>query len=289
MLAASWSGIPAAVASNITGVQVSPDAKQIMIKGDGPLGKHSAFVINQPHRLVVDFDAAGLAPIPARIKVNRDSINEIRLGRVNSRSRVVADFGDYPVPPFKIHLQGHLVVIALSDGPAPPARVAKPSPPSSAAVNAPHKPTAAARPANASAVSGKGAGMLIRSSGIKDGQVFVELADRRDPKRLYRLAIDCDLASHRIRQATLSDSSGAVRRFEVADVNATSDGPQEKGQLAVGPRKEGMSQAAAGTRSTKYQWGLPNVENKEPQGQEISLKSPFRFDDSETLPRVSAR
>jgi len=289
VVAASWGELPMAYASNITAVQVSPDARQIMIKGDGPLGKHSAFVINQPYRLVVDFDAAGLGPLPRRTKINGNPINEVRLGTVNSRSRVVADFGENPVPPFKIHLRGNLVVIALDDWPSSTARVGTaPRPlPSSAKIS--DKPSARPRLAKASPKAEERTGLVIRTSGTKDSLVYVELADRSDPSRVYRLAIDCDLGARRIRHATLSDKAGTVRRFELAAVNPRQDSQQEESKPIVGPRREGTPQAVTTTKRPKYQWGLPTVENNEIPDQQLSSKSPFHSDDSTVLTRVSSR
>jgi len=288
-LAAGWSGALAAEIPNITGVQVSPDARQIMIKGDGPLGKHSAFVISHPHRLVVDFEAAGLGAVSAKTKIHEGPINEIRMGKVNSRSRVVADFGDNAVPPFKIHFQGNVVVIALGDGPSSAARGGTISAPSPVVARALNKPRAGARSAKTSLQVDKHSGMTIKTSGIKDSLVFMELADKSNPKRVYRLAISCDLGARQIRHATLSDDSGAVRRFELAGVNLPRASRGETNEPVVGPRKEGESQAGNPGKRTRYHWGLPNVERKEPQDELLSSKSPFDSDDSQIMTRVSAR
>jgi len=289
VLAASWSGALAAEVPNITGVQVSPDARQIMIKGDGPLGKHSAFVISRPHRLVVDFEAAGLGAVPAKTKIHEGPINEIRMGRVNSRSRVVADFGDNAVPPFKIHLQGNLVVIALGDRPSSAARAGTISTPSPVVARALNKPRPGARSTKTPLQVDKNSGMTIKTSGIKDSLVFMELADKGNPKRVYRLAISCDLGARQIRHATLSDDSGAVRRFELAGVNSPRASQEETSGPVVGPRREGKSQAVSPGKRTKYHWGLPNVERKEPQDQLLGSRSPFHSDDPQIMTRVSAR
>ena len=289
VVAASWSELPEAHASNITAIQVSPDARQIMIKGDGPLGKHSAFVINQPYRLVVDFDLAGLGPLPRRTKINGSPINEVRLGTVNSRSRVVADFGETPVPPFKIHLRGNLVVIAMDDWPSSTARFGTATRPSRSAGRISDKPSPRLLSAKASPKAEERTGLVIKTSGTKDSLVYMELVDRTDPKRVYRLAIDCDLAGRRIRHATLSDKSGAVRRFELAAADPHQDSQQGKSKPIVGPRRQGTGQAVTTTKRPKYQWGLPNVEKNGPQDQQLSSKSPFQSDDSAALARVSSR
>ncbi|MBI4964896.1 MAG: AMIN domain-containing protein [Desulfomonile tiedjei] len=292
LLAAFWSEAPAANPANVTGVQVSPDFRQIMIKGDGPLGKHTAFVINQPYRLVVDFDDAGIGrEVPARTKIGGDLINEIRLGKVNSRIRVVADFGENPVPAFKVHRQGNLVVVALDNRTASIPRTGTGSTPAPVALRVSQKAETVARSTKAPSPPKveKPSGMAIKTSGVKDGLIFVELADRGDPKRVYRLSIDLDSAASRIQHATLSDNSGNVQRFAPGADKPIPGGQEEKAKSAAGPRREGLSQTTDATKRIKYHWGLPSVEPKEPYDQQVSSRSPFQVGDRSVETRVSAR
>ncbi len=148
-----------AEAANITSVQVAPDLKQITIRCDGPIGRHSAFVIRQPFRLVVDLESTGLGNIPRRISVARNPVSEIRIGYANSRARVVVDFGGHPVPSFKIYKQNNSLVVNLGIG----AAMSQASPARKPAVDlrkAPPQPKVtaagpAARKADSSAVSGE--------------------------------------------------------------------------------------------------------------------------------------
>ena len=113
LLMANYGPAWAAESANITSVQVAPDLKQISIKCDGPVGKHSAFVIQKPYRLVLDMESTGLGKIPTKINVGRNPLNEIRLGYANSRARVVMDFGDNPVPSFKVDKQSNGILVSL--------------------------------------------------------------------------------------------------------------------------------------------------------------------------------
>ncbi|MGB6066534.1 MAG: AMIN domain-containing protein, partial [Desulfomonilaceae bacterium] len=125
-LIAAYSPVWGVEAANITSVQVAPDLKQITITCDRPIGRHSAFVIRQPFRLVVDLESTGLGNIPRRINVARNPLSEIRVGYANSRARVVVDFGEHPVPPFKVYEQNNSLVVCLGIGvailPVSPAR-----------------------------------------------------------------------------------------------------------------------------------------------------------------------
>lgn len=287
LVAATCNYALAVDSGRITDVRVSSDLKQVLIRGDGPLGKHSAFVINQPYRLVMDFDSAGLGELPAKIRIDKGPIGEIRLGKVNSRSRVVLDFGSNPVPPYKVLHQGNFMVITLGEGVAPIPRGGVAIKP----LHVASKPSSNVKAANSAKVPARSespSGMSITTSGVKDNLIFMELADRNDPKRVYRVAIDFDVKANVIRHATLSDHAGNIQRFELAPRDsATRD--EDKPKAAAGPRREVTSADLGATDKPKYHWGLPSVERKEAQEQRVSSGSPFHFDDFTLRPRVSAR
>ncbi len=180
----------AAESANITSVQVAPDLKQISIKCDGPVGKHSAFVIQKPYRLVLDLDSTGLGKIPPKINVGRNPLNEIRLGYANSRARVVMDFGDHPVPSFKVDKQSNGILVSL--GVKAGAWQPRPAPkPAAQLQRNPVQPKAVApAPAPQKADSSK---VSVKTAGVTDDLIFVELASKKDPKRTYRVVIDVDV------------------------------------------------------------------------------------------------
>lgn len=109
----SFGKIASANAPEITAVQVAPDVSSVIIKSDGPLGKHSSFVIDKPFRLVIDFEDTSVGKLQGKIRVDRGAISEIRLGYHNNRARVVFDFGENPVPAYQIEKKGDLCVVAL--------------------------------------------------------------------------------------------------------------------------------------------------------------------------------
>ncbi len=307
-----WHGTAAGM-GNITAVQVMPNMRGIIIRCDGSLGKHTTAVFQQPSRLVVDFETTMLGKVPTRIRVNEDPIQEIRLGYSNSRARVVVDFGNRPVPRFKVE-QGHsMMVIALDKGVpmsaqdrvtsaagaasvpaeafrAPPLAPTTPQAPAAARPVAPAhsaSPTPAhhaAPRAPALPKSVSGSPVMVKTSGIKENLVFVELADRKNPKRSCRLVIDLDPASFHVRNVTLSDVEGNLKLFQVAETAAprvTEVSPR----TGVGPRR--MSASASGAASPvkkKLQWGTPAAQPGQEQDPRLR-GAPGRLQEFHLRPR----
>lgn len=270
----------------ITAVQVAPDFSSITIRSDGQLGKHSAFVIDRPYRLVVDFESTGLGKLQGKIRVDKGPMNEIRLGYNNNRARVVVDFGDTPVPAYQIERKDNLAVIALGKAQGTPTprpassapktqTVAKPSPvappdaPShqdgSRSEPAPAQPSPTptrpeASPSGAPAVEKDNSSVSIKDAGVRNNLVFVELVDRKDPKVTYRLIVDLDMDDLNIRSASLSDSRGKLKKFEFLKSETelmSSAGAGTKG--VVGPRKQFTASEPPGSRDNKYQWGESSI------------------------------
>ncbi|MGC8907166.1 MAG: AMIN domain-containing protein [Desulfomonilaceae bacterium] len=235
-----WPGLGAADQGEISSVQVAPDLSSISIYSQGSLGKHTAFVIDRPYRLVIDFDSATIGNTKTRIRVERPPINEIRLGYHQNRARVVIDFGENPAPPYRIERNGDVVIVSLGKAPALPPSQARPKPestpkkpspkpPERAAAHqdvvkpAPEPPPPAVEPppsavapaAPPEAAQNGDSGIVVKHAGIKSNLVYVELVDKNDPRISYRLIVDLDLEGLKMRSASLSDAKGNIRKFHV--------------------------------------------------------------------------
>ena len=281
ILAGQASAQAGAEGLNIIGVQPSHDLKHIKIKFSGQVGRHTAYVVERPYRLVMDFEATGLGKVPPRIKVDRGPIREIRLGSTSSRARVVVDFGENPVPPFNLSTHQELVVVtlgktepALGRSDTSPEPILSVPPPISGSVASPGAvPADHVRSAKADSL------LSVKGAGITDDLIFVELADRRDPRRIYRLVVDFDYQSLLLRKATLSDSQGNLKRFDFASDVAPAVAPREISNLSAGPRKT-WAAAASGSHAKHVpksgsQWSgsgtnpvQPTVIQKRPVNQE---------------------
>ena len=48
----------------------------------------------------------------------------------------------------------------------------------------------------------------VKTAGVTDDLIFVELASKKDPSATYRLVIDVDVEALQVKQATVSDAQG---------------------------------------------------------------------------------
>lgn len=259
----------------ITGLRVLPDGNAIVIESEGRVGRHSAFVIKNPFRLVVDFDSTAPATAPGRMKGQGDRIREIRVGYANSRTRMVVDFGDRPVPAFKVDRADGRIFLALGNGvpasdiPVKPKSPARPQ-------NRTHtdeKPSP--RPSSASPV----AGLTVKNAGVRDKLVFLELADRKDTRNSYRLVIDLDTRAMVVKNATMSDEKGNVKRFELAAQVSEGESSSAEGTVAIrGPRRHVQEDGSNKGIKPKYKWGMPAVEQRGPAAARSAESGPFRLE-----------
>jgi len=97
----------------ISGVQFDSRGNTLVIDTKGAVGKHLARVIGRPNRLIVDFADMGVGKVPPKIAGAKKDIHEVRVGKKNSKARVVVDFRDRPVPPFKIIREENRVLVTF--------------------------------------------------------------------------------------------------------------------------------------------------------------------------------
>jgi AMIN domain len=278
---ANYGSAWAAESANITSVQVAPDLKQISIRCDGPVGKHSAFVIQKPYRLVLDMESTGLGKIPPKINVGRNPLNEIRVGYANSRARVVMDFGDNPVPSFKIDKQSNSILVSLGVK----AGAWQPRPSAKPAAQLPRNPVqpkaVAPVPTPQKAKTSK---VSVKTAGVTDDLIFVELASKNDPKRTYRLVIDLDVEELQVRQATVSDAQGHLKRFDLASSKSGNETAVPSINPSVGPRRTAGPTAASSVDHPKFKWGVQAGEKRPRETAKLNAGPPIRVERFEPQP-----
>jgi hypothetical protein len=247
---------------NISEVHVSPDSRHITIRSDGPLGRHTDFVIGNPNRLVIDFGESGLLKAPRRIRVSTDLVKEIRLGYFGSGARLVIDFGAHAVPHYRIlDESAHVVVVLEGKGPSEVPGSPKGKAPK---VLAKRPSTPATPTADERALTKKKPSIAIKSANVTDDLVVLELADAKDSKRSCRLVLEVDVERLQVRRATVSDLKGVLKRCDVSEERAaaaTWEGPSGTGR---GPRKESSAGEVREGSGQPYKWGLPAVKAREP-------------------------
>ena len=266
--------------AKITDVQARPDLKGITVKIQGPVGKHSAFVIERPYRLVLDIESTGLGNLPGKVQVGKAGIKEIRVGSVNQKGRVVVDFGDNPVPPFSIDRTTDSLNISLgsvSESPLPRA----------AAESSRLKSQVHAKQAGPQVVERKGKSfsrlllgrnsrLLVRSAGVEDNLVYVELGEIGNPASSCRLVIDYDKKNQEISGASVSDSHGLLKKFQLVsgDMEAV-----RMTRTKAGPRKQLEAQGDRNVPSRKFKWGLQSSKAPENSVPKMSSKSPLKMEE----------
>ncbi len=105
----------AAPAGEMTNVNFEPDKKRLVISTKGSVGKHTARVIGQPNRLVMDIESLTVGKVPHKINGSKADVHEIRVGTFKSNARIVMDFRDLPVPPFNVVRSEDKILVTFGD------------------------------------------------------------------------------------------------------------------------------------------------------------------------------
>lgn len=269
-------GGAAAESGRIAAVRIAPDLANLELALDGQIGRHLTHVLNSPNRLVIDFESAVLGKLPARIKVGRGSVNEIRLGQHDSRARLVIDFGQNRVPRFNVLRQKHSVMIDLRNGQTmgtqyaanstatPAVRTVRPTMPSSGAMPGEKKESR----------------VSVTQAGVTDDGVVMELADRKEPKKAYRLNIDLDKNTLEVNRASLSDAAGNLNQSRLMPSQAAVP-VMTAGSLrpSVGPKKDWENSAAQPERRSQFKWGARTSGPSNSEKPRVISKGPFKMNE----------
>lgn len=279
LLADGAVGTPSGI---LTDVQPAKDGKRIIVRHEGEIGKHAAFVIEQPHRLVIDFSGTSLGKAPRKINVNGNGIREIRLGQTPSRARVVMDFGSNPVPAFRIKRMDGAVLVTLGDSVNPQSA----QDPEGPAVG-PRKAAALEERESADGPPrGPKSSLSVKQAGVEDQLVYVELVDKNLSGKTYRLVVDCSLRDLLVRHASLSDDAGTLKRFETVRSSAKKGASQEDpGAGRAVKRSGGGDKGEARAKfpwgkpvvRAKFHWGRPMVRVRKPEDDKV--RGPFKLED----------
>lgn len=243
----------------ITGVEIAPDLSHISVRYSGDLGRHSAFVLPNPRRLVVDFEGARVARIPARIGIDRYPVKEVRIGHDNARARLVIDCGDDPVPAFSVERRKDRVVVVLGKQVSQSSLHLGKSPEDGISGPFLQKPSSSAR-SETNKQKAPSSNLLVKSAAMNGDLLVIELAPREKPGKAFRLVVDVDHESMKLRTASLSHQGETPRRYEMREL--TSEEAMEFSSVSYasrGPRKNVNSDDPhnpPGLR-TKFRWGNP--------------------------------
>jgi len=256
----------------ITAVDLAPDGKRISVTLQGPVGRHVAFVIEQPHRLVIDFANASLGQVARRIPGQLSALKEIRVGENEYRARLVADFGSRPVPPFRINRIGDRVFVALQKGAETEEAWRQGNDTPSVMPKAPASPSA--RPLNQQAKPS----VVVRKASVQGHLITLDLASPRPGGPRYKLVLDCDPDDLSVLNVAVSDASGSVKRFELVGRSIPDTGSEPDLATARGPIKGEKLEVAERTPTHKFKWGMPATSQREVRPAE-EQRGPFRIEE----------
>jgi hypothetical protein len=221
-------------------VKLSDDNSHITISYSGDIGPYSAFAMSNPNRIVVDLEKLGLGKVRPKIALDRDEIREIRAGASNDKTRVVVDFGDNPLPKFAVLRQDKSLVVRLQAAEFSPAAQQSARPKQ---VETPMLIGAPKRPKS---------GLSIKNAVLNGNRLTVEVTGGAGES--YKLTVDIDPESKRIKEGLFKDPSGPVKKMQLT-------GTQDEEAYTLpregaGRRTKGATNQAPGK---KFKWGLQNA------------------------------
>jgi AMIN domain len=249
----------AAAGSNITNVKVAQDLRAVKIFADRDLGRHRAFVIKNPYRLVLDFESTGLGRVQRKIGIGQEGMSEIRLGVSGSKARVVVDFGDAEVPPYTIRRDDKMLVVFLSEAP-------RAKSPEKKRIQAKPKENVRPQTKKSKRRSSKAetkSSLAIRSAGVTGKMVFFELADRKNPKRHYRFAMEIDTKKLRPGQLSMTDSQGRVECFRVIPESPDIASGEKSRDVDTATNAEVKDSGDYSGEEGRFPWGRREVREQE--------------------------
>jgi type IV pilus assembly protein PilQ len=109
----AWSFAYAAPGGEITGAVLDESGTRLTIQCKGNVGKHTAKVIPDPNRVVVDLEGMQPAKDAPKTVSGKGVVHEVRMGVFQGRARVVADFQNSPVPPFEVKPEKDALLIVF--------------------------------------------------------------------------------------------------------------------------------------------------------------------------------
>ena len=210
--------VSAATTGSIEAIHVAPDTTSLTIKSQGHVGEHTASVIGNPYRLVIDFKQARMGErLPGRVRYETSPIKEVRVGRYHAGVRVVADFGVHPVPRYTILKSGNDLMVKFGEARMLSAGIESPKAP---AVNA-KKPSVSAKPtpAPAQVQTKEKSRLAVRSVELDHELVSLDISDTRNPSSKCRLVLELDMDQLKVRRASVSDDQGKLTTVNLSDAS----------------------------------------------------------------------
>jgi len=182
----------AAQAARIVEVNASADLRKVAVRSDVNIGEYTAYILEKPSRLVLDFREMELEHSDSVKASENFGGLTVRTAMTKVGARVVMDFGKCQVPEHRIKKMGSHLVVFLEDWTAPATAY------ESGSMAADIRPKASPgqvdtprdNPETASAV---GSDLEVKSVKVSGELVVLTVGDRKRPDALYRVDLGLDL------------------------------------------------------------------------------------------------
>jgi len=187
-----WMGPTLCVASlsaKITNVNVSPDLKRLVVKGEGNLPYPTISQIPRSSKVVMDFPRCSLGDVPRAMRPEGKLAREVRAEQTRSGARITVDFGEGPIPEHRLSKIDDCLMVLFGETPSEPAALpARPQLPVVGETRQEAKPRLAAPVSDESGT----ASVLIKRARVVNGAIVLDVAPRNKETDVYRVTLGLD-------------------------------------------------------------------------------------------------
>lgn len=171
-------------AANLSEITVASDMKRVAVKFEGKIGSYTDVTAQHPSRLIIEVPGATIIRSPRIQGLSTESGLTVRTAKTPTSARIVMDFGNGPLPEYKIKQMDGYLLVFLADAPlAVPVR--------NSAVPAPVRQPAVITAPEPTAVSDT-SGLVIKSAQVQNGKMVLHVIRESNPGTLYRIDLGVD-------------------------------------------------------------------------------------------------
>ncbi|MEW6350571.1 MAG: AMIN domain-containing protein [Thermodesulfobacteriota bacterium] len=197
----------ASEAGTIVEVKLSADGRRAIVQADGEFGRYRTYELVSPNRLVVDLESVQASRGLRIERPKGKAVREIRVGKTDSGTRVVLDFGSHPLPGHRIVRLKDALLVLLGDSPSGDEAVWTAQPAQSSGLA---KRFADSTPDLHATSAEDPSGLSVKECRVVNGLIVLEVSDRNTPRARYRIKLGLDLDNlgfHRAHMERIGDAT----------------------------------------------------------------------------------
>ncbi len=246
------------LANDLVEVQVSSDLKRVVVRAQDSIRDYSSFTLHRPSRLVIDIPGCGSGDVHRIDPPGKPGSLGVRVSGTRSGARLVLDFKGGQVPAHRIRRMDNCLLVFLSDWSVP--ATASSSRHLSVGEESPRPAQRNSRRSHsrergfAERVKEHSSDISIKSAEVVNGIIVLQVAENRNPNRIYRIELGVNLD-------TLGFDSAGIRRSSMP-VQATG-GPGPVGPVANLSAADDNGEAPRVVTLPSGQWDIMDTANGE--------------------------